>query len=104
MGGMVIIKWILERRGGVVWTGLIWLRTGISGGVLRKMKFRGPYKMLGISGGFSRRAYLHGVMDISSFGTQSSDLPPFPYRRLLYFRSDQNLFTLQITVLTVVTS
>jgi hypothetical protein len=28
------IKWILERKNGVVWTGLIWLRIGISGWLL----------------------------------------------------------------------
>jgi hypothetical protein len=28
------IKWILEKQDGMVWTGLIWLRIGISGGLL----------------------------------------------------------------------
>jgi hypothetical protein len=27
----IIIKWILEKYDGVLWTGLIWLRIGISG-------------------------------------------------------------------------
>jgi hypothetical protein len=31
-GGWVILKWILERYDGVVWTGLIWLRIGTSEG------------------------------------------------------------------------
>jgi hypothetical protein len=30
-GGM---DWILERHDEVVWTGLVWLKTGISGGLL----------------------------------------------------------------------
>jgi hypothetical protein len=29
-----ILKWILERSGGFVWIGLIWLRIGTSGGLL----------------------------------------------------------------------
>jgi hypothetical protein len=29
-----ILEWILERQDGVVWTGLIWLRIGTSGGPL----------------------------------------------------------------------
>jgi hypothetical protein len=32
--GMIIIKWILETWGAVAWTGLIWFRMGISGGLL----------------------------------------------------------------------
>jgi hypothetical protein len=28
--GSVILKWILDRQDAVVWTGLIWLRIGIS--------------------------------------------------------------------------
>jgi hypothetical protein len=28
------IKWILEKLDGVVWSGFIWLRIGISGGLL----------------------------------------------------------------------
>jgi hypothetical protein len=35
VGGWTIIKWILERQDGVVWTGSIWLRIGTSGGLLR---------------------------------------------------------------------
>jgi hypothetical protein len=34
VGGWIILKWILERQGGVVWTELIWLRIGTSGGNL----------------------------------------------------------------------
>jgi hypothetical protein len=30
----IILRWILEREDGVVWTGLIWLRIGTSGGLL----------------------------------------------------------------------
>jgi hypothetical protein len=33
-GGWTILKWILERYDGMVWMGLIWLRTGMSGGLL----------------------------------------------------------------------
>jgi hypothetical protein len=29
-----ISEWILERYDGVIWTGLIWLRVGTSGGLL----------------------------------------------------------------------
>jgi hypothetical protein len=31
--GWIILKWMLDRLG-VVWTGLIWLRIGTSGGLL----------------------------------------------------------------------
>jgi hypothetical protein len=31
---VIIIKWILERQGGVIWSGLTWLRIGTSGGLL----------------------------------------------------------------------
>jgi hypothetical protein len=31
-GGRTILKWILERLDVMVWIGLIWLRTGTSGG------------------------------------------------------------------------
>jgi hypothetical protein len=34
IGGWSILKWILERRDGMVWIGLIWLRIGTSGGLL----------------------------------------------------------------------
>jgi hypothetical protein len=30
----IILGWILERRDGVGWTGLVWLRIGASGGLL----------------------------------------------------------------------
>jgi hypothetical protein len=32
--GRTILKWILERYNGMVWIGLIWLRMGISVGLL----------------------------------------------------------------------
>jgi hypothetical protein len=32
--GWTILKWILEREDGMIWTGLIWLRVGTSGGLL----------------------------------------------------------------------
>jgi hypothetical protein len=34
VGGWIILKWILERYDGVVLTGSIWLRIGISGSLL----------------------------------------------------------------------
>jgi hypothetical protein len=34
VGGRIILEWILERLDGVVWTGLVWLRIGTSGGPL----------------------------------------------------------------------
>jgi hypothetical protein len=34
VGGRVILKRILENLEGVIWTGLIWLRIGTSGGFL----------------------------------------------------------------------
>jgi hypothetical protein len=34
VGGWTILKWILERYDGMVWTGSIWLRIGTSGGLL----------------------------------------------------------------------
>jgi hypothetical protein len=34
VGGWIILKWMLEREGGVVWAGLIWYRIGTSGGLL----------------------------------------------------------------------
>jgi hypothetical protein len=33
VGGLTILKWILERYDGMVWIGLIWLRIGTSGGL-----------------------------------------------------------------------
>jgi hypothetical protein len=34
VGGRIVLRWILERQDGVVWTGLIWLRKGTIGGPL----------------------------------------------------------------------
>jgi hypothetical protein len=34
LGGWTILKWILERHDGMVWTGSIWLRIGTSEGLL----------------------------------------------------------------------
>jgi hypothetical protein len=34
VGGWIILRCILERYDGVAWTGLIWLRTRTSGGLL----------------------------------------------------------------------
>jgi hypothetical protein len=34
VGGRMILRWILEKQDGVVWTGLMWLRIGTSGGLL----------------------------------------------------------------------
>jgi hypothetical protein len=34
IGERIILKWILDTEDGVLWTGLIWLRIGISGGLL----------------------------------------------------------------------
>jgi hypothetical protein len=34
IGGLTIIKRILERYDGMIWIGLIWLRIGTSGGLL----------------------------------------------------------------------
>jgi hypothetical protein len=34
IGGRTILKWILERQDGVVWTGSIWVRIGTGGGLL----------------------------------------------------------------------
>jgi hypothetical protein len=33
-GGWIILGWILERRDGVMWTGLDWLRIGTGGELL----------------------------------------------------------------------
>jgi hypothetical protein len=33
-GGRIILKWIVEKYDGLVWSGLIWLRIGTSGGLL----------------------------------------------------------------------
>jgi hypothetical protein len=34
VGEWIILKWILKRQDGVIWTGLIWLMIGTSGGLL----------------------------------------------------------------------
>jgi hypothetical protein len=34
IGGWAILKWILERKDGMVWIGLMWLRIETSGGLL----------------------------------------------------------------------
>jgi hypothetical protein len=34
VGQWTILKWILERKDGMIWIGLIWLRIGTSGGLL----------------------------------------------------------------------
>jgi hypothetical protein len=34
VGGRIILRWILERYDGVVWTGLIFVGIGASGGLL----------------------------------------------------------------------
>jgi hypothetical protein len=34
VGGWTILKWIFERKDGMVWTGSNWLRIGTSGGLL----------------------------------------------------------------------
>jgi hypothetical protein len=34
VGGLTILKWILEKYDGMVWIGLIWLRIGTNGGFL----------------------------------------------------------------------
>jgi hypothetical protein len=34
VGGWIILGWILERWGGVIWTGLVRLRIGIGGELL----------------------------------------------------------------------
>jgi hypothetical protein len=34
VGRWIILKWILERKDGMVWTGSIWLRIETSGGLL----------------------------------------------------------------------
>jgi hypothetical protein len=36
LDGWLILKWILERYAGVVWTGLICLRIGTSGGIMSR--------------------------------------------------------------------
>jgi hypothetical protein len=35
---VTILKWILEKQDGVIWTRLIWLRMGTSGGLLMKLR------------------------------------------------------------------
>jgi hypothetical protein len=34
VGGWTILKWILEREGGMAWIAMIWLRIGTIGGLL----------------------------------------------------------------------
>jgi hypothetical protein len=34
VGGSVILRWILEKQYGILWTGLIWLGIRTSGGLL----------------------------------------------------------------------
>jgi hypothetical protein len=34
VGGWIILGWILERRDGVMWAGLVWLRIGTGGELL----------------------------------------------------------------------
>jgi hypothetical protein len=34
VGGWIMLRWILKRFHGAVWTGVIWLRIGTSGGLL----------------------------------------------------------------------
>jgi hypothetical protein len=34
VSGRIILKYILQKRDGVVWTGLIWMRMRTSGGLL----------------------------------------------------------------------
>jgi hypothetical protein len=33
VGGRTVLKWILERLDGMVWTGSIWVRIGTGGGL-----------------------------------------------------------------------
>jgi hypothetical protein len=34
LDGKTILKWIIRKQGGKVWTGFVWLRTGTSDGLL----------------------------------------------------------------------
>jgi hypothetical protein len=34
VGGRIILRWILEKEDGVVWTGFIWHKIGTSAGLL----------------------------------------------------------------------
>jgi hypothetical protein len=48
LGGWAILKWILERQNGMVWTGLMWLRIGTEHGnePLGSIKCWGVIKLL----------------------------------------------------------
>jgi hypothetical protein len=49
-GGWIILGWTSEKQNGVMWTGLVWLRIGTSGGLLWMCLWMfGFYKMLGSS-------------------------------------------------------
>jgi len=34
VNGKIILKWVLRKQDGRAWTGFIWIRIGISGGLL----------------------------------------------------------------------
>jgi hypothetical protein len=34
VGGWTLLKWIFEREDAMLWIGFIWLRIGVSGGLL----------------------------------------------------------------------
>jgi hypothetical protein len=62
--GKIILKLISEKQGGVVYTGLIWFRTGTSGALVNIIM--SVHKLSKNSRvvehvGFSRRTQLHGV-------------------------------------------
>jgi hypothetical protein len=67
IGGWIILKWILERQDGVVWTGLIWFRirpvedSCEHGNDPSGSKNVGKFLSSCTTGNFSRRAQLHGV-------------------------------------------
>jgi hypothetical protein len=46
----IILKWILERKDGIVWTGFVWFRIETSGGLLETwLRTFWFHKMLGNS-------------------------------------------------------